>query len=456
MNLNPLSWFKTKATTPVDHPANWLLSALGGESSSGVTVNPVTAMNCAAVLAAVNVLSQDIAKLPLLIYRRLPGGGREVATDHPLYPLLARKPNPWQSRFTFREQGQAHLLLRGNAYLLKVWNARGKISALIPLHPERVAIWVGMGEPFYEVARTVGAIESHYLQGLPARLNQEHVLHVPGLSLDGVTGVSAIHYARETIGLALATEQYGAKLFGQGARPSGTLTHPGKLSPEGAARLRESWSSAYSGVANAGKVAVLEEGMKFEALALSNEDAQFLGSRQFSIVEIARIFRLPPHKLMDLGRATWSNIEQMSMEYVNDSLMPWLERWEAALEDGLLQENERDTYFIEHDISRLLRGDSVSRSNYIKSLFYTGGLTVNEVRDIEGRNPIEGGERRYIPVNMAPLDDDGIPHPTTAATAGLNMKVGNDSEPDSEDDSESEDDAAEGIETDERPAGSNP
>jgi len=425
MNLNPLSWLKTKATSPVDHPANWLLSALGGESSSGVSVTPATAMNCAAVLAAINVLSQDIAKLPLLIYRRLPGGGREVATDHPLYPLLARKPNPYQSRFTFREWGQANLLLRGNAYLLKVWNARGKLTALIPLHPDRVAIWVGMGEPHYEVSRPVGAIESYYLQGLPARLNQEQILHIPGLSMDGVIGVSVIHYARETIGLALATEQYGAKLFGQGARPSGTLTHPGKLSPEGASRLRDSWSSAYSGIANAGKVAVLEEGMKFEALALSNEDAQFLGSRQFSIVEIARIFRLPPHKLMDLGRATWSNIEQMSMEYVNDSLMPWLERWEAALEDGLLAEHERGEYFIEHDISRLLRGDSTSRSNYIKSLFYTGGLTVNEVRDIEGRNPVEGGDRRYIPVNMAPLDDDGIPLPSAQATPGAMPEMEN-------------------------------
>ncbi len=418
MNLNPLSWFKTKATSSVDHPANWLLSALGGESSSGVSVTPATAMNCAAVLAAINVLSQDIAKLPLLIYRRLPGGGREVATDHPLYPLLARKPNPYQSRFTFREQGQAHLLLRGNAYLLKV-HTRGRLTALVPLNPERVAIWVGGGEPFYEVARSVGCIESHYLQGLPARLSQESVIHIPGLSMDGVGGVSVIQYARETIGLALATEQYGAKLFGQGARPSGTLTHPGKLSADGASRLRDSWSSAYSGIANAGKVAVLEEGMKFEALALSNEDAQFLGSRQFSIVEIARIFRLPPHKLMDLGRATWSNIEQMSMEYVNDSLMPWLERWEAALEDGLLANEDRDEYFIEHDISRLLRGDSTSRSNYIKSLFYTGGLTVNEVRDIEGRNPVEGGDRRYIPVNMAPLDDDGIPCPSAQATPGM-------------------------------------
>lgn len=434
MNLNPLKWFTKAAESRIDSPAGWLLSALGGESASGVNVTPATAMNCAAVLAAVNVISQDIAKLPLLIYRRLPGGGREVATDHPLYPILARKPNPYQSRFTFREQQQAHLLLRGNAYLLKVFNARGRLTALIPLNPDRVAIWVGMGEPYYEALRSVGMIESHYLQGLPARLSQQQVLHVPGLSLDGVGGVSVISYARETIGLALATEQYGAKLFGQGARPSGTLTHPGKLSPEGASRLRDSWSSAYSGIANAGKVAVLEEGMKFEALALSNEDAQFLGSRQFSIVEIARIFRLPPHKLMDLGRATWSNIEQMSMEYVNDSLMPWLERWEAALEDGLLDDREREDYFIEHDISRLLRGDSTSRSNYIKSLFYTGALTVNEVRSLEGRNPVEGGERRYIPVNMAPLDDDGKPCPTVAPAAGV--LPGMDSEPEDEDEDE--------------------
>lgn len=400
-----------KAVEPsrIDQPASWLLEALGGSPvSSGVTVNPATAMNCAAVLAAVSILAQDIAKLPLYLYRRLPGGGREVARAHPLYPLLAHKPNPYQSRFTFREQGQAQLLLRGNCFLLKARTAnRARVKHLIPLHPDRVNIWIGQGEPFYEIHSSVNSPEAYYLQGLPARLSQEDILHVPGLSLDGVGGVSVLSYARETIGLALATEQYGAKLFGQGARPSGTLTHPGKLTPEGATRLRDSWSTAYSGLSNAGKVAVLEEGMKFEALSLSNEDAQYIASRQFSVTEIARIFRVPPYKLMDLGRATWSNIEQMSMEYVTDSLMPWLERWEAALDDGLLKDSERDTYFFEHDISYLLRGDSVSRSAYIKNQFYSGALSINEIRNLENRNPVPGGDRRYLQVNMAPLADDG-------------------------------------------------
>lgn len=406
----------------IDQPASWLVSALGGSPvSSGVTVNPQTAMTCAAVLAAINVLSQDIAKLPLLIYRRLPGGGREVATNHPLYALLAGKPNPYQSRFTFREQGQAQLLLRGNSYLYKVY-ARGRLTALIPLHPDRVRVYISLGEPLYEVDRSVNTIESYYLQDQPGRLDAGQILHTPGLTLDGLCGVSVLSYARETIGLALATEQYGAKLFGQGARPSGTLTHPGKLSPEGAGRLRDSWNSAYSGLNNAGKVAVLEEGMKFEALALSNEDAQFIASRQFSIGEVSRIFRVPPHKLMDLGRATWSNIEQMSIEYVTDSLMPWLERWEASLEDGLLQPEEREQYFIEHDISRLLRGDSTSRSSYIKNLFYSGALSVNEIREREGRNPVTGGDRRYIPVNMAPLDEDGKPLATAAPVSEMPLE----------------------------------
>lgn len=410
MTLSEALGCKKSAESTPDNPPDWLISAFWADAqalASGVRVNATTALNCAAVLAAVLVLSQDIAKLPLLIYRRLPNGGREVATDHELWPLLAYRPNPYQSRFTFREQSQAQLLLRGNCYLLKARDRKSKVAALIPVHPDRVTLMIGGGQPYYQVTRNGNRVEDYYLQAAPAVLSQEDVLHVPGLSLDGVGGVSVLHYARETIGLALATEQYGAKLFGQGARPSGTLTHPGKLSPESAGRLRDSWNSAYSGIANAGKVAVLEEGMKFEALALSNEDAQFLASRQFSVIEIARIFRLPPHKLMDLGRATWSNIEQMSLEYVTDSLMPWLERWEAALENGLLADDERDQYFIEHDISRLLRGDSTSRANYIKNMFYTGALSVNEVRSLEGRNPVVGGDRRYMPVNLAPLDEAG-------------------------------------------------
>lgn len=407
----------TKTTTSnVSNPASWLLSAMGGEPvTAGVAVTPQTALTCAAVLAAVSILCQDVAKLPLLVYKRLSGGGSEPARNHWLYPLLAKRPNPYQSRFSFREQGQAHLLLRGNSYIYKATNERGRVQALVPLHPDSTQVMVNDGELFFQSYRSPNTPEAWFLRNEPAILDQSKVVMTPGLSLDGVIGVSVIAYARETIGLAIAAERYGAKLFAQGARPSGTLTHPGKLTPEGAERLSESWNTAYSGIGNAGKVAVLEEGMKFEALALSSEDAQYIASRGFSIIEIARIFRVPPHKLMDLGRATWANIESMSMEYLTDSLVPWLERWEASLEDGLLSDKERDDYFIQHDVTRLERADSAARTALVKEMFYSGALTPNEVRSMEGRNPVPGGNVRYIPTNMAPLDEAGMPIPTQAA-----------------------------------------
>ena len=298
---------------PTDRTSGSAYSFFMGGSTSGKRVNERTAMQMTAVYSCVRILSEAVAGLPLQFYRYTADGGKEKAVDHPLYFLLHDEPNPEMTSFVFRETLMTHLLLWGNAYSQIIRNARGEIIALYPLMPDRMTVnRDGDGQLYYEY--NMSTDDAHTLKGATVRLQPHDVLHIPGLGFDGLVGYSPIAMAKNAIGMAIACEEYGAKFFANGAAPSGVLEHPGTIKDP--SRVRESWQSTFGGSANANKVAVLEEGMKYTPISISPNEAQFLETRKFQIDEIARIFRVPPHMVGDLEKSSFSNIEQQSLEFV--------------------------------------------------------------------------------------------------------------------------------------------
>jgi len=379
------------------------LFGLGGGAfppSTGTPVTPFTALQATAVYGCAKCLSEDIGKLPVVIRRHLPGGGFKPAVGHPLNRLF-RQPNAWQTPIEFWSYLVSSLVLRGNGYAAVLRDGTGRPRRLIPLNPDRVSVFVAPAGWLYYLV-------SHPLVGDGITFHQDDMIHLRNphaMMGDGVMGLSPIQAAAEAIGLALATQQHGAILFRQGAQISGVLHTDATLSAEAAQRIAESWRSTYSGVQNMGRVAVLEQGLRFERMAMTNEDAQFLATRQYQTVEICRIFRVPPHKVFDLTRATFSNIENQGQDYINDALMPIGVQIEQRLEMNLLFEDERDDLDIGFDFDALLRGDMQSRySAYATGITY-GFRSVNEVRIAENLAPIEGGDIFQRQLNMGTLGD---------------------------------------------------
>jgi HK97 family phage portal protein len=369
-----------------------------GPTPSGKTVNERTAMATSAVYACVRVLSETIASLPLHVYRRT-GQGKEKAIEHNLYYLLHDEPNPEMTSFVFRETLMGHLLLWGNAYAQIIRDGRGRVIGLYPLLPDRM-----------EVGRTKeGDLYYRYLkEGREYLLRREEVLHVPGLSFDGLVGCSPIAMAKNAIGMALATEEYGSRLFANDARPSVVLEHPGLLKdPE---KIRDSWNKIYRGSENAHKVAVLEEGMSVKTLSMPPEQAQFLETRKFQIEEICRIFRVPPHLVANLERATFSNIEHQSISFVVHTIRPWLVRLEQAFNKSLFTGREKGELFTSFVVDGLLRGDYESRMKGYAIGIQNGFMSPNDIRSLENMNPIpeeEGGNTYMVNGNMLKLKDVG-------------------------------------------------
>lgn len=367
----------------------------GYESASGISVTPDTALRTAAVLACVSVIAGTIGTLPMRVYRRRPDGGKERAPEHPLYPLLHDAPNDMLTSCEFREMMQAHLCLRGNAYARVARSGGGAVSYLEPLHPDRVSVFRRGMTVTYSVQRQEGSGQD--------LLQADEILHIRGMGPEGVVGYSPITLARESIGLAIATETHGAKLFANGARPSGVLETAANLTKDQLTKLREEWERQHSGAGNANRTAVLSNGLKYSGVSMSNEDAQFLETRKFQVTDIARIFRVPPHKIADLSQATFSNIEHQSIEFVTDCIRPWAVRWEQRMNQILLTPTERKSYFIELSLDALLRGDMMSRYNAYKVGREASFLSPNDIRDLENMNRIEGGDSYIQPLNFTKL-----------------------------------------------------
>nr|DAW88024.1 MAG TPA: Portal [Bacteriophage sp.] len=379
---------------------------LGG-STSGKAVTERSAMQMTAVYSCVRILAEAVAGLPLHVYKYTDSGGKEKALDHPLYRLLHDEPNPEMSSFVFRETLMTHLLLWGNAYAQVIRNGKNEVVALYPLMPNKMTVERDSnGQLYYSYYR--GSDEAIRDTQNTVILKPSDVLHIPGLGFDGLVGYSPIAMAKNAIGMAIACEEYGAKFFANGAAPSGVLEHPGTIKDP--SRVREAWQSQFGGSANSGKVAVLEEGMKYTPISISPEQAQFLETRKFQINEIARIFRVPPHMVGDLEKSSFSNIEQQSLEFVKYTLDPWVIRWEQSLMRSLLSLDEKVQYFVKFNLEGLLRGDYQSRMNGYAIGRQNGWMSANDIRELENLDRIpaeEGGDLYLINGNMLPLKDAG-------------------------------------------------
>ena len=398
--------FKSRAD-PQNSFLNSTYSFFFGSTTSGKTVNERTALQTTAVYACVRILSETLASLPLHLYKYT-DSGKEKATDNPLYRLLHNEPNPEMTSFVLRETLMSHLLLWGNAYAQVIRDGRGQVLALYPLLPEKMEIdRLDSGELYYEYQTDKGKVI----------LRKEEVLHIPGLGFDGIKGQSPIAMAKNAIGMAIATEEYGAKFFSNGANPGGVLEHPGVVKDP--KRVRDSWNAVYQGSSNSHRVAVLEEGMKFTPIGIPPEQAQFIATRKFQINEIARIFRIPPHMIGDLEKSSFSNIEQQSLEFVKYTLDPWVVRWEMAFQKALLSPTEKEEYFIKFNVDGLLRGDYQSRMSGYSVGRQNGWLSANDIRELENLNLIPkelGGDLYLINGNMTKLEDAG------AFAKGLNKE----------------------------------
>lgn len=408
MGIRSLFGFSQARDKPKNMAAGSGYSFLFGRSTSGKTVNENTAMQTTAVYACVRILSEAIASLPLHVYKYTDNGGKELVHSHPLYFLLHDEPNPEMTSFIFRETLMSHLLLWGNAYAQIIRDGAGRVLGLYPLLPNKIAVERNeKGEIYYVYSRS--SDENPNFKGYgDVILKAEDVLHIPGLGFDGLIGYSPIAMAKNAVGMTIACEEYGATFFANGANPGGVLEHPGVLKDP--AKVRESWNSVYRGSGNAHKIAVLEEGMKYQQIGIPPEEAQFLETRRFQLNEIARLYRIPPHMIGELERATFSNIENQSIEFVKYTLDPWVIRLEQSLSKALLLPGEKGTYFIKFNLDGLLRGDYKSRMEGYSIGRVNGWLSANDIREMENMNPIsdeEGGNLYLVNGSVTKLQDAG-------------------------------------------------
>lgn len=369
----------------------------GGPALSGVSVSEHSATNYSAVWAAVGLISDDVASLPLMLYKRLPNGGKDRYEAHPLYRILHDAPNPEMTSMVWRRTMQAHVLLWGNAYAEIERDRAGRPIAIWPLPPDRVRVdRTRSGELIYVVSNP---------SGTTVEIAAANMLHLIGRSHDGTVGSSLVAAAKESIGLALAAEQFGATFFGNGATFGGVIAFKGPKPPEMSdENYRASLEARHQGVKRAHKLLALYNDATYTETGVEPNNAQFLETRTFQIREVARWFKIPPHKLADLADATFSNVEQMNTEYFVSAIRPWLVLWEQELGRKLIANLERNQQFIEHSIEGFLRGDSTARASFYTALFNIGAITINEVRGYENLDPLEGGDQAFVQVNnLMPL-----------------------------------------------------
>lgn len=365
----------------------------GPNSASGVHVDETVAMSIPTFYACVKVLSEDIGKLPLCLYRK-ENDGRYKITDGALNTLISRRPNRWQTPFEFKQQLAVAKLIRGNGYAEIITDRKtGQIGELVPLNPQRVM-------PF----RAPDGSRAYAYQppnGPRRIILQGEMLHLMGMSDDGMVGRSVLDDAAQTLGLAYSVVEYGAKFFANGAAPGGVLMHPNAIGPEAMENIKKEWTDLFTGFRNAHKLAVLEEGMRYEKIQLSAEDAQFIESRKLSPVDICQFFRMPPHKVGILDKATFSNIEQQSIEYYTDALLSHLVNFEETANRDLLKtEKEQASLYFRFNPDIILRADIKTRYEAYRIATGQPWQTPNETRAKEEMNPLDGLDDVAKPLNM--------------------------------------------------------
>lgn len=371
-------------------------------TASGVSVSPETSLQCVAVLACVRVLAESLASLPMNVYRRLPGGGKEIADEQHLHEVLCHQPNSWMTGFEFRELMQSWLLLWGNAYAYIKGGRQGGVSELIPLHPSRM-----------ECKRlTNGKLRYYYTEPTTpfqpqvqiTEYRQDEIFHLRWLSSDGVTGFVPTTLSRDAIGLARATELHSGAFFGNNGMPGTYIEVDQPHKPEVLARFKEQWNDSHQGPMNSFKTVVMPFGFHRKQIEQRNDTSMLIETRRYQVEEVARCYRVPPHLVGDLSNVRFSTVEQSAIDFVTFSLIPWCRRWESACRRDLVVDDKQ--YFVQFDTNALMAGDYAARSQFIREMANLGALDVDEIRAQIGYNPLPDGmgKKRFIQVNMQLLD----------------------------------------------------
>jgi len=397
---------KLEARSSMSSPPEWLIKWFGGgKTASGATVSNYTALNYNALWACVRVICKPVATMPLHLYERLDGGGKQRATGHPNYNLLHSRPNSEMTALTFKDTLTAHVLTWGNGYAEIEFNRAGRPVALWPLTPNRVTPERNLVTKELEYKVNLFGINGPQKDDY-VTLKPQQVFHIPGPGFDGIKGYSVLTMFRESIGLGLSMQEYAARFFGNGAMPAGVLEHPGAIKDPGKDYLRNSWNEMHQGLSKTHRIAILEEGMKYHQIGISPEDAQMLDSRKFGQLEMASIFQIPPHKVTHMEDATFSNVEQENQSFLSDTLLYWLVLWEQTYNWKLLTPAEQKKYFAEFLTAHMLRGDIASRYAAYAIGRQWGWLSPDDVRDMENMNPLPGdqGKIYIVPLNMVPAN----------------------------------------------------
>lgn len=396
------------AGSPLSNPDAWVLALLGqGRPRSGSYVDEQSAMRLTAVYSCIRFLAETVGSLPLATFRKGTDDAVNAAPTHYLDSLLHDQPNEFMTSAVFREAMQGHVVSWGNGYAEIEYNGAGRIAAFWPMLPNQCRPDVYQPGKLRYVVTQAG--QNKYLE-------PEQVLHVPALGFDGICGYGPIAMARRSIGLAISAEDYSGRFYQNDARPGMVLKHPALLSDEAYKRLKDSWNADHQGTDNAWRPHILEEGLSIEIPSISQVDQQFIEGRKFSVNEICRIFRVPPHFVFELDRATFSNIEQQSLEFTIYNLRPWLVKWEQELKRKLFGIGSQ--YFAEFNVEGLLRGDFKSRMEGYGVAVQWGLKTRNQIRRIENEPPLptdQRGEEIMVPVNMRFVTD---PVPAATGAAG--------------------------------------
>jgi HK97 family phage portal protein len=371
-------------------PDDWLVELFGAPAgTTGIPITPFVAMSCAPVRAAVQAIAEPLGQLSVHVYKRNADGSKQRAPDHPFYTLLHDQPNEWTTASTFREQLARDCLLHGNAFAY-INRVGGKPIELLRMHPERVMVRIDLNtdEPIYEMAEFANDTRI---------VSRNDLIHIMAPSIIGWRGESPIRLASDAIGLSLIMERHAARLFANGARPSGLLSLKGNVTVDALTKAKAAWLATQGGVANGGGTAVLPADATWQALTFNSVDSQFLELRKLQIEEIARVFRVPPHMLYELGRATWGNSEQMGQEFLSNTLMPWIKRFEGEFRLKLFAPDERKDYFVEYLTDDLVRADITARYKAYSEAVGARILNPNEARAAENRPPYVGGDEFINP-----------------------------------------------------------
>lgn len=388
---------KSNASAPQSWFNDWATG--GARSASGISITQTKALEEVITLACVSIRSQDLAKLPLHVYRRKADGGAEIVVKHPVERLL-KKPNRWQTRFEFVEQMHAAFLLKGNAYAAISRDQRGRPAELIPINPDRVTLYEAEDGALYYKVTSQTAFEVASLAAFGELIPAGDMLHLRWMSQNSVMGLSRINLARDAIGLSLALEEFSSALFASGARPGGVLATDKKLSDEAFARIKSQWQDRYSSAGNSGKTALLEEGLKWQPLSMTAVESQTVEARRMQIEQIATAFDVPLHRLgiADAGGDATLTAHQM---YLNNVLSSDAERWENKLGDVF--ELDDEDLFVEFSLDYFNRADKQTRFNALRTGIVGGFLTINEARASEDLTKVEGGDVILQPTNVAPF-----------------------------------------------------